>query len=168
VNESALETALRNHVDAFDIAPAAGNHDLLHSAPSNVIEDAWDANADTLGRVAVVDGGLGLALDARCARPRRRPRRGGRRGRGCRRLVIGSTTQAEHEMKSALLLDVVVREQLVVLELLSCENQALLVGRDALLVLNLPLDRIRRLGIERDGFTGKSFDENLHFGNLVL
>jgi len=159
VDESALEAALRNHVDAFDISPAAGNHHLFHPTPSNVVEDAGDANADTLGRVA-----------ARCPWTRGSGRRGGRCGdRGG--LVIGATAQAEHEVKCALLLDVVVREQLVVLELLSCENQALLVGRDTLLVLNLrfqALDRVRRLGIERDGFTSKSFDENLHFGNLCF
>jgi len=174
MDESALEAALRNHVDAFDISPAAGNHHLFHPTPSNVVEDAGDANADTLGRVAVVDGGLGLALarvvGARCPWTRGSGRRGGRCGRRVG-LVISAAAQAEHEVKCALLLDVVVREQLVVLELLSCENQALLVGRDTLLVLNLrfqALDRVRRLGIERDGFTSKSFDENLHFGNLCF
>jgi hypothetical protein len=45
-------------------------------------------------------------------------------------------------MESALLLDVVVRQGAPVLELLACEDQTLLVRRDAFLVLNLRLDVI--------------------------
>ncbi len=54
------------------------------------------------------------------------------------------------------LLDVVVGERAAVLELLAGEDQALLVGRDALLVLDLGLhivDRVRRLDLQGDGLT---------------
>jgi hypothetical protein len=43
-------------------------------------------------------------------------------------------------VKSGLLLDVVVAESPTVLELLSGEDKPLLIGRDALLVLDLGLD----------------------------
>ena len=68
-------------------------------------------------------------------------------------------------MKGGLLLDVVVREGSAVFQLLSSENESLLVGRDALLVLNLSLDifnGVRRLNVEGDSFAGEGFNEDLH------
>ena len=68
-------------------------------------------------------------------------------------------------MEGALLLDVVVSEGTSVLELLPREDEALLVGRDALLVLDLGLDHVdgvRRLDLEGDGLAGKRLHENLH------
>ena len=68
-------------------------------------------------------------------------------------------------MKSGLLLDVVVRKSATVLELLASEDEALLIGRDALLVLDLSLDiidSVRRLDLESDSFARKGLDENLH------
>jgi len=53
---------------------------------------------------------------------------------------LHSTAETEHEMEGRLLLDVVVLESSAVLELLSGEDETLLVWRDALLVLNLSLD----------------------------
>mgnify|MGYP006098263805 CR=1 FL=1 len=55
-------------------------------------------------------------------------------------------------MEGRLLLDVVVRERAAVLELLAREDEALLIRRDALLVLDLllhVLNRVGRLGVER-------------------
>ncbi len=72
-------------------------------------------------------------------------------------------------MERGLLLDVVVRQAAPVLELLACEDEALLVRRDALLVLNLLLhilDRVARLDIERDGLPRKRLHKNLHAGIL--
>ena len=63
-------------------------------------------------------------------------------------------------MKRALLLDVVIRERAAILELLAGEDKALLVGRDALLVLDLGLhvvDRVGRLDLEGDGLAGESW-----------
>jgi hypothetical protein len=51
-------------------------------------------------------------------------------------------------------LNVVIREGAAVFELLASEDQALLVRRDALLVLDLALDvvdSVRGLNLERDG-----------------
>ena len=50
-----------------------------------------------------------------------------------------SSSQSEHKMESALLLDVVVREGPAVLQLLPCEDEPLLVWGDALLVLKYKL-----------------------------
>ena len=48
--------------------------------------------------------------------------------------LLATTTQAEHEVKGRLLLDVVVRKSAAILELLTSEDQALLVRGDTLLV----------------------------------
>jgi hypothetical protein len=48
-------------------------------------------------------------------------------------------------MESRLLLDVVVGQRAAVLQLLAGEDQTLLIGRDALLVLNLLLHRLDRV-----------------------
>ena len=69
------------------------------------------------------------------------------------------------EVQSALLLNVVIRKGAAVLELLARENQALLVGRNALLVLDLGLhvvDGIRRFDLKGDGLACQGLDENLH------
>jgi hypothetical protein len=60
-------------------------------------------------------------------------------------------------MKSGLLLDVVIRKGATVLELLAGEDQALLVRRNALLVLNLALDVVDGVGgldLKSDGLAG--------------
>ena len=68
-------------------------------------------------------------------------------------------------MKSGLLLDIVVGKGPAVLELLSGENQPLLIGWDSLLVLDLGLhvlNGVRWLNIEGDGLSGEGLDEDLH------
>ena len=68
--------------------------------------------------------------------------------------VVDASPQPQDEVEGGLLLDVVVGEGPAVLELLSGEDEALLIGRDALLVLNLGLDvvdGVRGLDIEGDG-----------------
>jgi hypothetical protein len=54
--------------------------------------------------------------------------------------LLGSTTEAEDQVEGGLLLDVVVRKSAAILELLSGEDQTLLVRGNALLVLDLGLD----------------------------
>ena len=78
---------------------------------------------------------------------------------------LHTTTQTQHQVQCRLLLDVVVGERAAVLELLAGEDEALLVRRDALLVLNLRLDvvdGVAALDLERDGLAGEGLDENLH------
>lgn len=48
--------------------------------------------------------------------------------------LLGTTTQAEHKVEGRLLLDVVVREGAAILQLLTSEDQTLLVWGDTLLV----------------------------------
>ena len=70
-------------------------------------------------------------------------------------------------MERGLLLDVVVAQRAAIFELLAREDEALLVGRDALLVLDLLLDvvdRVARLDIERDGLARERLDEDLRGG----
>ena len=78
---------------------------------------------------------------------------------------LHASAEAEHEVEGGFLLDVVVREGAPVFELLAGEYQPLLVGRDALLVLDLGLDvvnRVRRLDLERDRLARKRLHEYLH------
>jgi hypothetical protein len=64
-------------------------------------------------------------------------------------------------------MDLLVAQGATVFELLAGEDQALLVGRDALLVLDLGLDIIdgvRGLDLESDGLASESLNEDLHAG----
>ena len=73
--------------------------------------------------------------------------------------------QAQDEVQRRLLLNVVVGERAAVLELLARKDQALLVGRDALLVLDLcfhVLDGVGRLDVQRDRLARERLHEDLH------
>jgi len=68
-------------------------------------------------------------------------------------------------VKGGLLLDVVVTESSTILELLSSEDESLLIGWDTLLVLDLGfdvLDGVCWLNIKGDGLTSQGLDEDLH------
>ena len=70
---------------------------------------------------------------------------------------LHATTQTKNEVQSRLLLDVVVGKGAAVLELLAGENQALLIRRNAFLILNLGLDvvdGIAGLDLQSDGLAG--------------
>ena len=74
-------------------------------------------------------------------------------------------------MEGGLLLDVVIRKSAAVLELLASKDESLLIGRDALLVLDLSLDvvdGVRRLDLKSDSFTRKGLNENLHGETWLL
>merc|ERR1712223_2005600 len=58
---------------------------------------------------------------------------------------LHTTSQSEHKMKSALLLDVVVRKSSSILKLLASKDEPLLVWGDSLLVLDLGLDILNRV-----------------------
>lgn len=65
-------------------------------------------------------------------------------------------------MQSGFLLDVIVGESTSILELLSGENQTLLVGRNAFLILDLRLDiidSVARLNLECDGLSSEGLDD---------
>merc|ERR1712100_842095 len=68
-------------------------------------------------------------------------------------------------MEGGLLLDVVVRQRSAVLELLSSEDESLLIWRNSFFVLDLGLDvfdGVCWLDIEGDGLTSEGLDEDLH------
>jgi hypothetical protein len=72
---------------------------------------------------------------------------------------LHTTAETQDEMESALLLDIVIRKSAPVLELLSGEDQTLLVRGNSFLVLNLGLDIIDRIGgldLERDGLASEA------------
>jgi uncharacterized membrane protein len=78
---------------------------------------------------------------------------------------LHTSSQSEDEVKSGLLLDVVVRKGSAVFELLSGEDESLLIGWDSFLVLDLGLnilDGVSWLNVEGDGLSGEGLDEDLH------
>ncbi len=80
-------------------------------------------------------------------------------------LHTSTTTEAEDKVKGGLLLDVVVSKGAAILELLTSENETLLVRGNALLVLDLllhGLDGVGRVDIKGDGLAGESLDKDLH------
>jgi len=86
-------------------------------------------------------------------------------GQGLDEDLHGTTSQSEHQVQGRLLLDVVIGQRPSILQLLSRENQPLLLRWDALLVLDLGLDildRVIGLHVQSDGLSGQRFHENLH------
>jgi len=78
---------------------------------------------------------------------------------------LHTTAQSEDEMKCGFLLDVVVAEGSAVLELLSGEDESLLVRWDSLLVLDLGLhvfDSVGWFDVQSDGLTSEGLHEDLH------
>ena len=76
--------------------------------------------------------------------------------------LLGSSAETQHEMEGGLLLDVVVGEGAAVFELLAGEDQALLVGWDAFLVLDFGLnivDGIGRLHLKSDSLAREGLDD---------
>lgn len=70
---------------------------------------------------------------------------------------LHTTTKAENQVECGLLLDVVVGQGTAILELLAGEDQALLVRRNAFLILDLALDivdGVGRLNLKGDRLTG--------------
>jgi len=62
-------------------------------------------------------------------------------------------------------IDLLVAQGATIFELLASEDETLLVGRDALLVLDLGLDIVDSIGgldLEGDGLSSESFNEDLH------
>merc|ERR1712012_148733 len=78
---------------------------------------------------------------------------------------LHTSSQSEHKMESAFLLDVVVGEGSSVFKLLSGKDQSLLVWWDSLLILDLGLDvlnGVRWFNLEGDGLASQGLDEDLH------
>ena len=79
---------------------------------------------------------------------------------------LHTSSKSENEMESWLFLNVVIGEGSAVLELLSGEDESLLIWWDTFFVLDLSLNVFNGvcwLNIKGDCFTCECFDENLHF-----
>jgi hypothetical protein len=79
--------------------------------------------------------------------------------------ISEATSESQDQMESRLLLDVVVGEGSAIFELLSSEDESLLIRGNTFLVLDLSLDVLNGvwgLNVESDGLSGKSLNENLH------
>merc|ERR1712151_558411 len=78
---------------------------------------------------------------------------------------LQTSTKTKNEMKSRLLLDVIIRKSATIFQLLSYKDQTLLIWWDTLLVLDLLLnvvDGVAWLNVKGDSFTCEGFDEDLH------
>ena len=78
---------------------------------------------------------------------------------------LHSSSKSQDEMEGGLLLDVVILEGSAILELLSGEDESLLIWGNSFLILNLGLDGFDRVGLlnfEGDGLTGEGLDKDLH------
>jgi len=78
---------------------------------------------------------------------------------------LHATSETEDEVKGRLFLNIVIRKCATILQLLSGENEALLVRRDTLLILDLGFDVINgitRFNLERDGLSCESLYKDLH------
>ncbi|CAH2071721.1 unnamed protein product, partial [Thlaspi arvense] len=78
---------------------------------------------------------------------------------------LHATTETQHQVKSRLLLNVVIGQCATILELLSSEDETLLVRRNTFLVLDLRLhvvDCVRALDLQGDCLAGECLHENLH------
>ncbi len=84
---------------------------------------------------------------------------------------LHSSSKSQHQVQSGFFLDVVVRQGSAVFQLFSGENQSLLVRRNSFLVLDFGFhvfDRVAGLHVEGNGFSSKSFHENLHFLFIII
>jgi len=78
---------------------------------------------------------------------------------------LHTTTETEDQVKGGFLLDVVVGEGATVFELLTSEDETLLIGWDTFLVLDLCLDildGVAGFDVESDGLASQGLDEDLH------
>ena len=74
---------------------------------------------------------------------------------------LHASTETEDKVEGGLLLDIVIREGPAILELLAGEDEALLIRRDALLILDLALDVVNGvagLDLESDGLASEGLE----------
>merc|ERR1712062_860252 len=82
-----------------------------------------------------------------------------------------TTSQPQHQVKSRLLLDVVVAQRASVFQLFTGEDETLLVWWDSFFVLDLGLDVVYGVAgfhLEGDGLAGEGFHEDLHDAGLLF
>ncbi|KAF0736622.1 hypothetical protein Ae201684_007072 [Aphanomyces euteiches] len=87
-----------------------------------------------------------------------------------RTVDLTTTAQTQDQVQRRFLLDVVVAQRASIFQLLASKDQALLIRRNAFLVLDLLLDvvdRVRRLDVQRDRLPSQRLDENLHISTFA-
>ena len=80
-------------------------------------------------------------------------------------MLSHSSTETQDEVECGLLLDIVFRDGATVFQLFACDNEALLAGGNAFLVLDLCLhiiDRARCLHVQCDRLPRQGLHEDLH------
>jgi hypothetical protein len=86
------------------------------------------------------------------------------RGRTLLFTLLSTTTETENQVQSGFLLNVVISQSTSIFQLLSSENQTLLVRGNSFLVLNLGLDivnGVRGFHFKGDGLSCEGLDKNL-------
>jgi len=86
-------------------------------------------------------------------------------GEGFDENLHGTTSKSEDKMKGRLFLNIVVRKCSTIFQLLSSEDQSLLLGRNSFFVLDFSLDigdGVIRLDVQSNGLSRKGFDKDLH------
>ena len=136
--------------------------------------DVGGVTALSLSAVASLGGKGGVALSANHLFALVASGKSGKRGLNTDG-TSATTSESEDQVEGGLLLDVVVRKSSAILELLAGEDESLLIGRDAFLVLDLSLDvlnGVRGLNVKGNSLTSESLNENLHiyllFNNKLI
>jgi hypothetical protein len=84
---------------------------------------------------------------------------------------LHTSSQAQHQVQSGLLLNIVIGKSPTILQLLPSKDQTLLIRRNSFLILDLHLnivDGIRALHLKRDGLARQSLHKDLHDENLIF
>ena len=84
--------------------------------------------------------------------------------------IVYTTSQSKNQVKGAFFLDIVVRKCSSILQLLTGEDQTLLIRWNAFFILDFSLDIIDGIGwlnIQGDGFPSQGLDEYLHPLSLI-
>merc|ERR1712170_32107 len=79
--------------------------------------------------------------------------------------LLGTSSEAKHQVKCGFLLDVVVTQSATIFQLFASEDQPLLVWGDTLLILDLCLhilNSVTCLYLKGNGLTREGFYKNLH------
>lgn len=86
-------------------------------------------------------------------------------GQNAERWLDDTTTETEDQVECRLLLNVVVTQRAAVFQLLSSEDQTLLVWRNSFFILDFGFDifdGVRRLDLEGDRLAREGLHEDLH------
>jgi hypothetical protein len=145
---SLLGNALSLGVGA-DLLASLSNH---YIDISSVVKHALLGAASWLLALLVLLGHLWcLSLNFTCSRKRA--------------VHLTTTSESEHQVERRFLLNVVVAQSATILQLLTSEDQSLLIRWDALLVLDLALDSLNSIAglyIKGDGLAREGLNEDLH------